>query len=458
MKDMYQFRTASPYSTIAALIKLLDVLVILLTLASIIAWQNQAWSEQYTWWLFLVITLQSLGEFNPNFSEQSLKFSAAHATQLIVYWTGSVLVIFLMNQFVSLISVKSQPLFWAWVIITPILILLCRHITNNLLKFILNKPNRIAIVGANDLSYALQKKLTATNLHNVDFIGFFDKNPSEQTSLSGNLQQLVSETQKGHIEHIYITLPLCAESQIEQLTKQLADTTASVYLIPNLFNLNLLRPHAYCINGLPVLSIYDTPFAGIEKFIKRAFDIIVGGFILGLILLPLIVIALAIKFSSDGPILFKQRRYGLDGKEVIVWKFRSMTVCEDGHTVNQATKNDPRVTKLGSFLRRTSLDELPQFINVLQGQMSIVGPRPHAVVHNEFYRTQIKGYMLRHKVKPGITGLAQISGYRGETNTLDKMEGRIHYDLMYIQNWSLYLDIKIVLLTIYKGFMSAGAY
>jgi putative colanic acid biosynthesis UDP-glucose lipid carrier transferase len=180
--------------------------------------------------------------------------------------------------------------------------------------------------------------------------------------------------------------------------------------------------------------------------------------ILIIILIPLLLIAVAIKLNSSGPVLFKQRRYGLNGEEIVVWKFRSMTVCEDGENINQATKNDPRVTKLGSFLRKTSLDELPQFINVLQGHMSIVGPRPHAVAHNEWYRTQIKGYMLRHKVKPGITGLAQISGFRGETDTLDKMEGRIRYDLLYIQNWSLWLDIKIILLTIHKGFMSAGAY
>ncbi len=191
---------------------------------------------------------------------------------------------------------------------------------------------------------------------------------------------------------------------------------------------------------------------------KRIADILLSSMILLLIALPMMLIALAIKITSPGPVIFKQRRYGFKGEKIVVWKFRSMTVCEDGGKVEQAKKHDPRVTKLGAFLRRNSLDELPQFINVLQGRMSIVGPRPHAVAHNEWYRGQIKGYMLRHKVKPGITGLAQINGYRGETDTLDKMEGRIQYDLTYIRNWSLWLDIKIILLTIVKGFLGAKAY
>jgi putative colanic acid biosynthesis UDP-glucose lipid carrier transferase len=172
----------------------------------------------------------------------------------------------------------------------------------------------------------------------------------------------------------------------------------------------------------------------------------------------MLIIALGVKLSSSGPVLFVQTRYGLRGEEICVWKFRTMSVCEDGLIVNQATQNDPRITKLGQFLRRTSLDELPQFFNVLQGRMSIVGPRPHAVVHNEFYRGQIRLYMLRHNVKPGITGLAQIRGFRGETDTLKKMEDRIHSDLEYIKTWSIWLDLEIFLVTIFKGFLNRNAY
>jgi putative colanic acid biosynthesis UDP-glucose lipid carrier transferase len=167
----------------------------------------------------------------------------------------------------------------------------------------------------------------------------------------------------------------------------------------------------------------------------------------------MLMIAAAVKFTSRGPIIFKQVRYGLDGKKIFVWKFRSMSTMDNGAKVVQATKGDARITKVGAFIRRTSLDELPQFINVLQGRMSVVGPRPHAVAHNEEYRKLIPYYMLRHKVKPGITGWAQINGFRGETDTLDKMEGRIDHDLDYIRNWSLLMDIKIIFLTVFKGFV-----
>jgi putative colanic acid biosynthesis UDP-glucose lipid carrier transferase len=157
-------------------------------------------------------------------------------------------------------------------------------------------------------------------------------------------------------------------------------------------------------------------------------------------------------------VLFKQRRYGLKGEVVHVWKFRSMAVCEDGANIQQAKPDDARVTPLGAFLRRTSLDELPQFFNVLQGTMSVVGPRPHAVAHNEEYRRLIQGYMLRHKVKPGVTGWAQVNGWRGETDTLEKMQKRVECDLQYIQSWSLWLDLKIVWLTIWRGFGGHNAY
>jgi putative colanic acid biosynthesis UDP-glucose lipid carrier transferase len=195
-----------------------------------------------------------------------------------------------------------------------------------------------------------------------------------------------------------------------------------------------------------------------EILLKRIEDIVISGIILCLIALPMLVIALAVKLTSKGPILFCQRRYGMGGEPIEVWKFRSMTVCDDGDVIVQATKNDSRVTKVGAFLRRTSLDELPQFLNVLRGDMSIVGPRPHAISHNEMYRKKIMGYMLRHLVKPGITGWAQVNGWRGETDTLEKMEKRVQYDLEYIKNWSLWFDLKIIALTALKGLSGKNAY
>jgi putative colanic acid biosynthesis UDP-glucose lipid carrier transferase len=223
-------------------------------------------------------------------------------------------------------------------------------------------------------------------------------------------------------------------------------------------DLNLMQARYYEINGVPVIPLWEIPFSEIQYFLKRTVDIIVGSLALAMLSPIMIVIAIAIKLDSPGPVLFKQRRYGFNGQEILVYKFRSMTVAENEDTVKQAQKNDPRVTKVGAVLRRTSLDELPQFINVLQGRMSIVGPRPHAVAHNEHYRRLISGYMLRHKVKPGITGWAQVHGFRGETDTIDKMKKRIEYDLDYMKRWSLSLDFEIILRTFLVWFQGTNAY
>jgi putative colanic acid biosynthesis UDP-glucose lipid carrier transferase len=212
------------------------------------------------------------------------------------------------------------------------------------------------------------------------------------------------------------------------------------------------------MNGVPVVGICETPFTGTNKLVKRASDLVIAGLILLLISPLLLVIAIGVKLSSPGPVIFRQRRNGLDGEEIVVYKFRSMTAQDDGPVVPQASRGDPRITPFGAFIRRTSLDELPQFFNVLQGRMSIVGPRPHAVAHNEEYRRIIKAYMVRHKVKPGITGWAQVNGHRGETDTLDKMKARVEYDLEYLRNWTLGLDVQIIVRTIRLVFFDRRAY
>ena len=255
-----------------------------------------------------------------------------------------------------------------------------------------------------------------------------------------------------------IAMQMCDGARVKKLVHQLADTTCSVLLIPDVFTFNILHSRLEEMNGVPVVPLYDTPLSGVNRLLKRAEDIVLATLILLLISPVLCCIALAVKLSSPGPVIFRQTRYGMDGKPIKVWKFRSMKVMENDKVVTQATQNDPRVTKVGNFLRRTSLDELPQFINVLTGGMSIVGPRPHAVAHNEQYRQLIEGYMLRHKVKPGITGWAQINGWRGETDTLEKMEKRVEFDLEYIREWSVWFDIKIVFLTVFKGFVNKAAY
>ena len=324
-----------------------------------------------------------------------------------------------------------------------------------------------AIVGLTGIGKHLERNIKIATWLGVEVKGYYEDRHTKdnrvelsnfQSPILGNTETLVQQARRGEINMIYITLPLRAEKRVNELLQRLSDTTASVYFVPDFNVFEMLYPHWYTLGDVPVVSIHETPFYGIDDWVKRAEDIILSSVILTLIAVPMLIIGIAIKSSSSGPALFKQRRYGIDGKEIKVWKFRTMTVCEDGDSVEQTKRNDPRVTPLGKFLRRTSLDELPQFINVLQGTMSIVGPRPHAVSHNEEYRKLIDRYMLRHKVKPGITGWAQVNGWRGEIDTLEKMEKRVEHDLDYIRSWSLLLDMRIIWLTLFKGFINKNSY
>lgn len=319
-----------------------------------------------------------------------------------------------------------------------------------------------AIVGASTLGQSLAARFDKNPWMGVQVQSFYDDNASVEHinnyPVINNFEQLFKDAKDNKFDRVYITLSMADQENIKKIIDGLSDSTCNVFLIPDVFIFDLMNSRQTSIDGLPAIGIYDTPFTLFDSVIKRGFDICTAIGILIFIALPMLAIAIAVKTTSKGPVIFKQIRYGLDGKPIYVWKFRSMTTMDNGNVVKQATKGDTRITPLGSFLRRTSLDELPQFINVLQGQMSIVGPRPHAVAHNEEYRKLIKGYMLRHKVKPGITGWAQINGWRGETDTLDKMAKRIEYDLAYIRNWTVWLDIKIVFLTVFKGFVDKNAY
>jgi len=251
---------------------------------------------------------------------------------------------------------------------------------------------------------------------------------------------------------------MVALERIRHFLAMMSDTTVDTYIVPDFYAYSTNTSQIRSIHNLQTIGIFTSPLDGGGSIIKRAEDLVLGSVIMVMIVVLMIAIAIGIKLTSRGPVFFKQDRYGLSGQKIKVWKFRTMKVMENTDKVVQATRDDPRVTRFGAFLRRTSLDELPQFINVIQGNMSIVGPRPHAVAHNELYRKQVENYMIRHKVKPGITGLAQINGYRGEIDALYKMEKRVQYDIEYIQNWSFWLDIKIIIKTIFKGFVGKNAY
>ena len=282
-------------------------------------------------------------------------------------------------------------------------------------------PKCAIIVGMNEQGIELASRMDSSPYSNIKLVGFFDDREPERLPqnqpwrLVGKLAGLADYAKANHIGLIYLSLPMATQPRILNLLDDLRDTTASVYFVPDLFVTDLIQGQMNNVCNMPVVSVCETPFTGTNALIKRGSDIVVSLLIIALLSPILLAIAVAVKYTSPGPVIFKQRRYGLDGEEIIVYKFRSMTVCEDGPSISQARKNDNRITPIGAFLRKSSLDELPQFFNVLQGSMSIVGPRPHAVAHNELYRKLIKGYMVRHKVKPGITGWAQVNGLRGET-------------------------------------------
>lgn len=347
-----------------------------------------------------------------------------------------------------------KQLIYAWLIVGPTVQFGAHLLFRACVSFTQADSLNVVIIGLNKHGLELARNINSCPYNNLKIKGFFDDRDSErlprqnQIPLLGKTSDAVEYCKKHNVHSVYLTLPMTTQPRIISILDELQDTTASIYFVPDLFVTDLIQGHIQQIGKMPIVSVRDTPFSGFNALTKRLSDILLSALILLLIAPLMLAIALAVKLSSQGPIIFKQRRYGLDGQEILVYKFRTMTVCEDGNTIIQAKANDSRITPLGAILRKTSLDELPQFINVIEGKMSIVGPRPHAVAHNEMYRKLIKGYMIRHKVRPGITGWAQVNGLRGETKEIEKMQERVKYDIDYLRNWSLLLDLKIILMTV----------
>lgn len=388
-------------------------------------------------------------------------------SSIAISWILVVAILLALGYLTGVTKAFAVDILLLWVIVTPVTLLAGQLLLHRVKTGPMSKTGTVRsvlIVGVNDLAVKLSEKISEHPGLGMQVTGFFDdrdlsRQPEgKQIPILGTMAELPAYARRQNISTIFISQPISAQPRIRKLLDDLQDTTASIYFLPDIYVFDLIQARFDEVAGVPVVAICESPFTGMNNTIKRLSDIVLGS-IIHIMLLPIMLcIAIAIKVTSPGPIIFKQRRYGLDGEEIIVYKFRSMTVAEDGDKVTQATKDDARLTPIGGFLRRSSLDELPQFFNVLQGRMSIVGPRPHAVAHNELYRKQIKGYMLRHKVRPGITGWAQVNGFRGETETLDKMEARIAYDLDYLRRWSLLLDIWIIVRTIKVTLKRDNAY
>lgn len=329
-----------------------------------------------------------------------------------------------------------------------------------------HNTRRVAILGCTRDAERLAECLDELPWLGLRLMGIYDDRSEKRRHrpnhagcrVLGTFDDLVRLCRQGAIDVVYVALPLRAELRTANILSRLADTTVTVYLVADFLYFSLLRAHWSQVGEIPVVSVHNSPFEGIVGWVKRIEDLVLGSVIVLLTAIPMLVVAIVIKVSSPGPVFFRQWRYGLCGKKIRILKFRTMTVCEDGPNIKQVSKNDSRVTRIGRFLRRTSIDEFPQFLQVLTGELSLVGPRPHAVAHNEQYRTLIHGYMLRHMVKPGITGWAQVNGWRGETAEIERMEQRVRHDLEYIRNWNLLLDLKIIFLTVFGGKKSRNAY
>ena len=391
----------------------------------------------------------------------------AAAVDILTSWFGLLAILLLCGWATQSLHLFRSDVLLAWIVGTPVVqfaAVLAGQLALRLHDARPENRRRAVVLGAGPLGLKVAQALSGSSDRGIDFVGYFDDrtddrvDPAANASLLGRLAQAQPYILAHGVKEVYITLPLGSQPRIVQLLEELQGTTASIFFVPDVFGTSIIQGRMLDINGVPVVGICESPFTGTNALVKRASDIVLSALILVLIAPLLLLLAIGVKLSSPGPAIFRQRRSGLDGEDIVVYKFRSMRTMEDGAKVRQATRDDPRITPFGAFLRRTSLDELPQFINVLQGRMSIVGPRPHALAHNEMYRELVKAYMVRHKVRPGITGWAQINGHRGETDTIDKMKARVEYDLQYLQNWSLRLDLQIIARTIKLVFIDRNAY
>lgn len=459
-----------PYHRLASIgQRLADAAIIYLSLLLACHLYSAEWGGVYIIaGLLAALTFHTFGEMNGLYRSWRGSARREESLNALLCWL-LVLPVLLLAAFVTKTTEGySRVVTLGWFAGVPVALVAWRLLVRFLLRGVRSagqNARTVAIVGVTPVGFRLMHHLVDDPAHGIRFAGFYDDRDSgrgdqldPKCHKVGNLQQLLDDAKAGRLDIVYIALPLRAERRISNVIRGLSDTTASVHMAADMVMFDLMHGRWGTVADVPVVSIYDSPFDGAGGLVKRLEDIVLSSVILALIALPMLCIALAVKLTSKGPVLFVQRRYGLGGRPISVLKFRTMTVTEDGPNIVQASREDARVTRLGAFLRRHSLDELPQFFNVLSGSMSVVGPRPHAVAHNELYRSRIHGYMLRHKVKPGITGWAQVNGWRGQTDTDEKMQRRIEHDLYYINNWTLRWDLKIVFLTVFGASVKQNAY
>ncbi len=458
MVNVKNARQGFPYFMLVALRRVSAAIVLAISLRATTWAYGVRFDEPY-YALLIIAILVALMLFSGGRQNSDVQPPRPGNISLAVIsrWALLIAILLLLGYATKTSSIFSRKALFTWFIVTPpflVLVELSLDILASRMLLSAGNLRRVVIAGANDLGRNLAKKIESSPYMCMKTEGFFDDRGLERLTndlslpLLGKLAELPEYVRQRNIDVIFVVLPIRNIQRVTDLLDQLHDTTASIYFVPDVFVFDLIQCRTSDIGGLPVVALCETPFQGTQGLVKALSDYAIASMVLLITSPIMIMIALAIKLGSPGSVIFKQRRYGLDGREIVVYKFRTMTVSEDSDQVKQATRDDARITRVGAFLRKYSLDELPQFINVLQGRMSVVGPRPHAVVHNEEYRPLIKGYMVRHKVNPGITGLAQVLGYRGETETVESMQKRVECDLEYLRNWSLSLDLRIILRTL----------
>ena len=456
---------------ITVFLPIVDFIIIPLVLA-LSAWvYDDAWDEQYAiTGLTGALLYIFLGNYFSLFNKYLKPPARGEKAKLFSCW----LMAFMLTIFIAFLrknsAEHSRVILTSWFLCTVIMLYVIDYFWHYLIRTLRiagRKQIKVAIAGMNEFAFDLIRQIKNDEYSQGIIInGIYDdrarsrlpSSPFADVQLLGKFEQMVSDALTMQFDVLFITIPFKAERRVKSLLKSLKNSTVSVYVVPDSFVFELIQGDLSSYGNIPLIEIFDTPFFGINTLVKRVEDILLTCLLLPVLLPVMAVTALLVKFTSKGPVMFVQKRYGINGEIIQIWKFRTMTVCEDGASIKQAQMNDRRVTAVGRFLRKTSIDELPQFFNVLQGRMSIVGPRPHAVAHNEEYRELINGYMMRHKVKPGITGLAQINGFRGETRDLELMEKRVDYDVQYIREWSLALDIDIILKTVIVVLFGKNAY
>jgi Undecaprenyl-phosphate glucose phosphotransferase len=459
-------------SIVSGIVRLLDAACIALVGAAcysyFLGWDSSAYRAYLTEIAVNIGLTLSVFHYARLYDFNTIVAWPSRMRQMVVLSALVVLVLAALAVALNISDQFSRDWFFTSFVGSAMAMFVCRGVAKSAIRRLARAGalvRNMAIIGASGQARHLVHRLGQQDAPWKRIIGIFD---DRRTRISreidgfpvlGNLDDLVGYVRRGQIQDVVITLPWSADSRLIDIIGKLRALPVHIYLGSDLIGYHFPRHRELSLEGVPVMEIASAPLTGWSGLIKTIEDKIVASIAL-LLLLPLMIgLAIAIRLDSPGPVLFRQKRYGFNNEVIVVYKFRSMYHNRPPELgVPQATKHDPRVTRIGRILRRTSLDELPQLLNVMKGDMSLIGPRPHAVEHNEQYAKLIGGYHGRHKVKPGITGWAQVNGFRGETDTVEKMRSRVEHDIHYIENWSVWMDLKILVMTAFIGWTSKNAY